>query len=177
LLLTELDSLESARASGPTHGLLGRGSLHASTIEGGTGMSTYPESCSLTIERRTIPGESAEDALSEITNACDRVKRRRAEFDATVTLRTAQMPSDVAIDAPIVKRLASAMDQEGFRPNVEGLSALTDAALLNAAGIPAICFGPGDIALAHAAEEFIPIAEIEQAQRILGRVVRDWCST
>ncbi|MGH7652217.1 MAG: ArgE/DapE family deacylase [Gemmatimonadaceae bacterium] len=176
LLLTELEELESTRASGPTHGLLGRGSLHASTIEGGTGMSTYPERCRLTIERRTIPGESVERALMEITAACDRIRNRRAEFDATVTLRTAQLPSDVSVEAPIVKRLAGAMEQEGFQPTVEGLSAWTDAALLNATGIPAICFGPGDIALAHAAEEFVAVAEIEQAQRVLGRVVRDWCS-
>ncbi|MGH7605017.1 MAG: ArgE/DapE family deacylase [Gemmatimonadaceae bacterium] len=176
LLLAELDELERTRVSGPTHRLLGRGSLHASTIEGGTGMSTYPDSCSLTIERRTIPGESVEGALMEITNACDRVRNRRAEFDATVTLRTAQLPSDVALDAPIVKRLVGAMDQEGFKPGIEGLSAWTDAALLNAAGIPAICFGPGDITVAHAAEEFVPVTEIEQAQRVLSRVVRGWCT-
>jgi acetylornithine deacetylase len=58
---------------------------------------------------------------------------------------------------------------------IEGLSAWTDAALLNEAGIPAICFGPGDISLAHAAEEFVPIADIEQSTRVLTRVVRDWC--
>jgi acetylornithine deacetylase len=58
---------------------------------------------------------------------------------------------------------------------IEGLSAWTDAALLNEAGIPAICFGPGDISLAHAAEEFVPVTDIEQATRVLTRVVRDWC--
>jgi acetylornithine deacetylase len=57
------------------------------------------------------------------------------------------------------------------------MSAWTDAALLNAAGIPTICFGPGDIALAHAAEEFVPIAEIQTATRVLERVVKDWCSS
>jgi len=45
---------------------------------------------------------------------------------------------------------------------------------LNAAGIPAVCFGPGDIALAHAAEEFVPIDEIEKATRVLTRVALDW---
>jgi len=57
---------------------------------------------------------------------------------------------------------------------VEGLAAWTDAALLNEAGIPAICFGPGDIALAHAAEEWIETAEIERATRVLARLVRRW---
>jgi acetylornithine deacetylase len=175
LLLAELDRLEQHRGSGTTHALLGRGSLHASTIVGGLGISTYPELCTLSIERRTVPGESVEMATLELTEACARIRERRPEFDASVTLRTAQLPSDVAADAPIVTTLRAAMEREGIPPRIEGLSAWTDAALLNEAGIPTICFGPGDIGLAHAAEEFVPVVEIERATRVLGHVVREWC--
>jgi acetylornithine deacetylase len=175
LLLAELDQLEGTRDSGPRHRLLGRGSLHASKIRGGVGMSTYPEQCDLAIERRTLPGESAEQALREITDACARVKAKRPDFDARVTLSTAQLPSDVPSDAPIVKRLRGALERENVPVRIEGLSAWTDAALLNEAGISAICFGPGDIALAHAAEEFVPVDEIGLATRVLTRVVREWC--
>ncbi len=176
LLLTELEQLERTRDSGPRHPLLGRGSLHASKIRGGVGMSTYPEVCDLAIERRTLPGEPPDQAIREITDACKRVKARHSSFDARVTLSTAQLPSDVALDAPIVKRLRSAIEQENVPVRIEGLSAWTDAALLNEAGIPAICFGPGDIALAHAAEEFVPVEEIDLATRVLTRVVREWCA-
>jgi acetylornithine deacetylase len=176
LLLAELDRLEQSRPSGKTHPLLGRGSLHASTIAGGLGISTYPEVCTLSIERRTVPGETVEMATIELTTACARIREQRPEFDASVTLRTAQLPSDVAADAPIVRRLAAAIEREGVPLRVEGLSAWTDAALLNEAGIPAICFGPGDIGLAHAAEEFVPVVEIERATRVLARVVREWCN-
>jgi acetylornithine deacetylase len=175
LLLAELDRLEHTREAGPTHPLLGRGSLHASKIEGGVGMSTYPELCNLAIERRTIPGEQVQNAMREITDACARVKSDRPEFDARVTLSTAQLPSDVPVDAPIVRRLVDALEREGFPVRIEGLSAWTDAALLNEAGIPTVCFGPGDIALAHAAEEFVPVNDIERATRVLARVVREWC--
>jgi acetylornithine deacetylase len=175
LLLAELDRLEDGRKSGPTHALLGRGSLHASTIVGGVGLSTYPEFCNLVIERRTIPGESVEKAINEITDACDRIKVFRPQFDASVKLRTAQLPSDVPVEAPIVRRLVAAMQREGIPVKIEGLSAWTDAALLNEAGIPAVCFGPGDISLAHAAEEFVPVNEIEEATRVLATVVREWC--
>jgi acetylornithine deacetylase len=175
LLLAELDRLEHTRKAGPTHPLLGRGSLHASKIEGGVGMSTYPERCSLAIERRTIPGESVEKATREITDACARVKSSRPEFDVRVTLSTAQLPSDVPVDAPVVRRLVGAVEREGIPVRIEGLSAWTDAALLNEAGIPTVCFGPGDIGLAHAAEEFVPVDDIERATRVLARVVREWC--
>src|SRR6266550_2777535 len=175
LVLAELDKLERTRESGPRHPLLGRGSLHASKIQGGVGMSTYPEECNLSIERRTLPGESVAKALTEIEDACDAVHSRHPAFDARVTLSTAQLPSDVSPDSPLVKRLRGAMEREKLPVRIEGLSAWTDAALLNEAGIPTICFGPGDIALAHAAEEFVPIEEIEIATRVLTRVVREWC--
>ncbi len=176
LLLAELDALEQTRPEGPAHPLLGRPSLHASTISGGVGMSTYPERCDLALERRTLPGESADTALREISEACERVRARRPDFAAEVRLRTAQRPSDVPVDAPIVKRLRSALEAERVPVRLEGLSAWTDAALLNEAGIPAVCFGPGDISLAHAAEEFVPVVEIEQCARVLARMARDWCN-
>ena len=56
------------------------------------------------------------------------------------------------------------------------MSAWTDAAILNGAGIPAICFGPGDITLAHAAEEWVEVAELERATAVLERLVRTWCT-
>ena len=175
LLLAQLERLERTRESGPRHHLLGRGSLHASKIQGGVGMSTYPELCNLAIERRTLPGESAEKALGEIRDAFASVRAEHPQFAARVTLNTAQLPSDVPVDSPIVKRLRGALEREGVPVKIEGLSAWTDAAPLNEAGIPTICFGPGDIALAHAAEEFVPIEEIDVATRVLTRVVREWC--
>lgn len=175
LLLAQLEKLERTRESGLRHRLLGRGSLHASKIQGGVGMSTYPQECNLAIERRTLPGESVERVLEEITDACATVRSQHPQFDARVTLNTAQLPSDVRVDSPIVTRLRGALEREQLPVKIEGLSAWTDAALLNEAGIPTICFGPGDIALAHAAEEFVPIEEIDLATRVLTRVVREWC--
>ena len=177
LVLAELEKLERSRESGRRHPLLSRGSLHASTIQGGVGMSTYPEQCIVAIERRTLPGESTEIAMQEVVDACATVKATHPQLDASVTLTTAQLPSDVATDSPVVKTLRAALEQEGVAVRIEGLSAWTDAALLNEAGIPTVCFGPGDIALAHAAEEFVPVAEIDVARKVLTRVVREWCGT
>lgn len=137
-------------------------------------MSTYPESCTLSIERRTLPGESAETAVREVDEACERVRGLDPRFDARVSLTTSQLPSDVPVHSPIVERLRSALEQGKVPVKIEGLSAWTDAALLNEAGIPAICFGPGDIALAHSAEEFVPVAEIVTATRVLTSVVSEW---
>jgi acetylornithine deacetylase len=176
LLLAELDRVDAEELPARTHPLLGRASLHASTIEGGIGMSTYPDRCVLRIERRTLPGETGEDAVAEVRRACAAVRARRPELAAEVSLLMAQGPSDVATDAPVVRALEDALRERGEGVRVTGMSAWTDAALLNAAGIPAICFGPGDISLAHAAEEYIPLLEIDRATSVLATLARRWCA-
>src|SRR5450759_62470 len=99
---------------------------------------------------------------------------RRSSFVADVRLLVTQGPSDVAVDAPLVRELAHALQGKGESVRIEGMSAWTDAALLNEAGIPAVCFGPGDISLAHAAEEYIPLSEIDRAPDVLAAVAQRW---
>jgi len=175
LLLAELDRVDAEELPRRTHPLLGRASLHASTIEGGIGMSTYPDRCVVRLERRTLPGERDDAVLAEVEDACARVRERRPTFDATLRLLMSQGASDVATDAPIVRALEGALAERGEPVRVSGMSAWTDAALLNAAGIPAVCFGPGDISLAHAAAEYIPLGEIDRATAILSTLARQWC--
>jgi acetylornithine deacetylase len=175
LLLAELDRVDAEELPRRVHPLLGRGSLHASLIEGGTGMSTYPDRCVLKLERRTIPGERAAAIVEEVERACAAVRDRRPTFVAQVRLLVTQGPSDVSVDSPLVQGLGAALRASGETVCVEGMSAWTDAALFNEAGIPAVCFGPGDISLAHAAEEYIPLDEIDRATDVLSALARSWC--
>lgn len=176
LLLAELDRHDREELPTRRHPLLGRPSLHASSIEGGIGLSTYPDRCVVRIERRTIPGETADDALRELQAACERVRKNVPDFRADVDLLFAQPPSDVAPDAPISKTVTSVLTQERLEADPRGMSAWTDAALLNAAGIPAVCFGPGDMGLAHAAEEYIETRDVERATEVLVAVAKAWCN-
>jgi acetylornithine deacetylase len=176
LLLAELDGIDADDLSRRTHPLLGRASLHASAIEGGIGLSTYPDKCVVRIERRTIPGERTADVVREVNDACARIRERRPTFEADVTLLFAQPPSDVPQDAPIVTALAETLRERGMPATMTGMSAWTDAALLNQGGIPAICFGPGDMGLAHAAEEYIEAQDVERATGVLAALARNWCN-
>jgi acetylornithine deacetylase len=176
-VLDALDRFQRTVLPTRTHPLLGRASLHASTIAGGVGWSTYPEHCLLRVERRTIPGETTASVLREVEQILAELRVTTPQLAVTVRIDTAQGPSDVAVDAPLVQRLAAASASvRGAMPAVEGLSAWTDAALLNDAGIPAVCFGPGDIALAHAATEYVPLSEIDMATAVLTAFALDWCS-
>jgi len=179
LFLAELERYDADVLTTRSHSLLGRPSVHASLIEGGTGMSTYPERCTLKIERRTIPGESPESAVRDLVDLCDavqsRLRRRGQTLDARIAATFSQAPSDVDVESPIVRALREALHASNETDRVAGMTAWTDAALLNAAGIPAICFGPGDIGLAHAAEEYVPIDEIERATAVLAQLAHQWC--
>jgi acetylornithine deacetylase len=177
LLLAELDRMDSDELPKRNHSLLGRPSVHASTIEGGIGMSTYPDRCTVRVERRTIPGETPEQVREEIGAACATIAARRPNFRADVKVTFSQLPSDVNVAAPIVRALSGALGDTGEAVRVHGMSAWTDAALLNEAGVPAICFGPGDISLAHAAEEWVSIDEIERATKVLERLATEWCAS
>lgn len=173
-LLSELDTYNRDVLATRQHPLLGHASMHAGTITGGGGVSIYPESCTLSFERRTLPGERGEDFADEIRAAAARVAARVPGFSADVTPGLIQNPNDVAPDQPLVTWLVEASEAAGAPAVVEGLSCWTDAALFTAAGIPAICYGPGDIALAHAAEEYVPIAEIQTATDVLTRFITAW---
>lgn len=174
LLLAALDLVDAELLPAREHPLLGRPSLHASTIEGGIGLSTYPDRCHFTIERRTIPGETTAEVIAQVEDAFARVRTQRPDLDASVALIFEQPPSDVQTDAPIVRALDGALRACGEEVNITGMSAWTDAAILNEAGVPAICFGPGDIALAHAAEEYVRVDEIERATLVLAALAMDW---
>lgn len=177
LLLTSLERFQATVLPTRTHPLLGRASLHASTIAGGVGWSTYPEACTLRVERRTIPGETTASVLREVELLLGELRTAEPQLNVTVRVDTAQGPSDVSENAPLVLRLAEAhRNVRGALPPIEGLSAWTDAALLNDAGIPAVCFGPGDIAMAHAATEYVPLPEIDVATAVLTAFALDWCS-
>jgi acetylornithine deacetylase len=175
LLLADLDAYQRDVLPGITHPLLGRASFHAGPITSDGTLSSYPAWCQVGLERRTLPGEDGAHFVHEIEAAVARVAARTPHFSASVTPGLIQQPNDVATDHPLVTGLAAAAAATGHRAPIEGLSCWTDAALLSAAGIPAICFGPGDIALAHAAEEYCPVDEIAVATDVLTRFVTDWC--
>jgi acetylornithine deacetylase len=173
-LLADLDGFQRETLARRTHPLLGHASLHAGTITGGSGISTYPERCTFSVERRTLPGERGAGLFTELAEAIARTTKRAPSLRATVTPGLVQEPNDVPVDHAIVRALEAASTAAGRTAPVEGLSCWTDAALLTAAGIPAVCFGPGDIALAHAAEEYVPVDEIHAATDVLERLITAW---
>ena len=174
--LARLDEIEAELAARPAHPLLGHGTIHAGTIHGGTAFSVYPAECRVGIERRTLPGETAESAAGQLRALLERLRPQIPALDATVVPGLARPGTEVDPDSPLARALATAIAAGGRRPAFRGMTAWVDAAILNEAGIPALCFGPGSIAAAHTADESAPVAEIDEAADVLGRLIHEFCA-
>lgn len=149
------------------HPLLGPASLHAGTIEGGSAPSVYPDGCRLVVERRTLPGETARDVMAEAARVLKRARERCPGLDATVEAGLYRAATEVPVGSRLVDGLRRACRRAGLPGAVRGMTAWVDACFLNEHGIPAVCFGPGSIAQAHAAEEWVRVEEIEACARVL----------
>jgi acetylornithine deacetylase len=174
VFLSMLDDLESLLGSGDPHPLLGYGSIHAGTISGGTAPSVYPGECRVVLERRTLPGEQPHSILTEVMDVLESVRMTVPTLDAEARLDLWRPGTEVGSDSQLVRALAAASEAEGMESTIRPMTAWVDAAWLNEAGIPAVCFGPGDIEAAHTADESVPVAELEMGARVLGRFVREF---
>jgi acetylornithine deacetylase len=174
-VLTALGELDEALAD-RTHPLLGRGSVHASVIQGGVELSSYPASCVVGLERRTLPGETAEDIDGELAALLERCRATNPALEAGHRILLVREPFEVGKDEDVVAAVsAAAAGVVGTQPTVGGASYWADAAFIAAAGIPTVMFGPSGEG-AHAVEEWVSITETVAVARTLVAVAQRLCA-
>jgi len=175
-VLVALEDMGKKLAAGPSHPLLGTGTVHASLISGGQELSSYPASCRLGIERRTIPGEQGEAVEKELREALRQVSLQDPGFKADVRQLFSRAPMEVPRGAPVVQALARAFeDVTGRSPVYGAMSAWMDSSLLSAAGIPSVIFGPSGEGL-HGESEWVDLASVLTVSNVAFRLICDFCS-
>jgi acetylornithine deacetylase/succinyl-diaminopimelate desuccinylase-like protein len=146
------------------HPLLGGPTINVGTIRGGAKVNIIPASCMIEVDRRTIPGETAESVLGSIHAAVDLAKERFPEMDVRVEQAFFSNPFEVPADAAVVRAVVEAVgDATQTPPEIIGFRGASDARFLFEVGSDVVLCGPGDIALAHTARESIDLAELERA--------------
>ncbi len=164
--LVALDRFGHELAARAPHPLLGSPSIHASLIQGGQEMSSYPDRCVLSVERRTVPGETLAQAQAELQTIVDALHSADPAFVAAIRPGLERQPLETPADAAILATTREAIEQVTGRPCVPGgVSFWTDAASLWQAGIPTVLFGPLG-AGAHAAEEWVDLASVNQCAEV-----------
>jgi acetylornithine deacetylase len=171
-VLVALEGLAGRLAVGAGHPLLGPGSVHASTIDGGRELSTYPDRCRLQLERRTLPGETVEVVEEELSGLLDDVRAAGHDISAELHTTLVRDPFEVDRGAAIVE---ASLDALGRDTPVIGVPFWADSAVFSAAGIPTVIFGPGGEG-AHAAVEWVDLGQLDRCVEALGNVIDRFCS-
>jgi acetylornithine deacetylase len=174
-VLQRLEELTRKLQARAPHPVLGQASLHASIINGGRELSTYPESCVLQLERRNVSGEAPDIAMREVEEILDSLRREDREFVATARLMFDRAPYETPAEHDLPRRLETAVKHIGHDTCREGMTYWTDAAILGQAGIPTVVFGPGGEGF-HAREEFVFVDQVEACRDALILTARDFCS-
>jgi acetylornithine deacetylase len=175
-VLSALSRLDRGLRSGPQHPLLSTGSVHASLIEGGQELSSYPQRCVLGIERRTVPGETQEQVEAEIAAILAAAARQDSAFCAEQRTLLVREPFNADMDESIVQVAKQELERvRGDSPPVSGAFGWMDSALLSAAGIPTVIFGP-DGEGAHADEEWVDLTSALATAHALSGIVRTFCA-
>jgi acetylornithine deacetylase/succinyl-diaminopimelate desuccinylase family protein len=175
-VLHALEALDRDLQARTPHALTGTASLHASIVEGGRELSSYPDFCRLQLERRTIPGEGADEPIEEVRRILSALASADREFEAASTPMFARPPYELPHGHPLAGMLADAAAGAGCRPELVGMSFWTDAAVLGEAGIPSVLFGPGGAGL-HSTREYVNISEVLTCRDALARLAYVWCGT
>ncbi|MDH7570051.1 MAG: M20/M25/M40 family metallo-hydrolase, partial [Armatimonadota bacterium] len=156
--------------------LVGPPSLHAARLQGGTELSVYAARCTLQVERRTVPGETPEDALAEAETILRRLSAADPTFRGNARILLARSPFEVPPHAEIVRTVRTAAAHVlGTTPPDYGQAWWTDAALLAAAGVETVMFGPTGGG-AHTPQEWVDLQSLVNLAQVLAETARAYCA-
>ena len=173
--LVKVEELEKNILSNKKHSLLGTPSLHASLINGGTELSTYPDYCEIQLERRNLPGETQKMISNEIKTIINNLKQVDEKFEADYDLFFYRSPLEISKEEGIVKSLQQSCTDLGYKPKFGGFAGWTDAALMNDTGTPTVIFGPKGTGN-HADVEYVNFKSVVKSTEILINTIIDFCN-
>ena len=175
-LLVKVDRLQEQLAAGVQHPLLGAGSVHASLVNGGREMSSYPGRCTLKLERRTVPPETADSVGEELEKIISRLSTEDPAFQASSRVMFVRNPWQADPRSKIVKTTAAAIETVTGAPSTTMTqTGWLDSALLGDVGVPTVICGPSGEGL-HAEVESIDVTSLGTCAEIYEEIIRRFCA-
>jgi acetylornithine deacetylase/succinyl-diaminopimelate desuccinylase-like protein len=167
-LLTAIEAYATDLHARTPDTLLGPRTISVGRILGGVSVNTVPDLCRIDVDRRLIPGETAEECGRDLESFLKNF--RGVDFPFSLKESHAPcFPLSPELSGPLVEQFGRAIDSVTGRHEVQVVPFGTDASTIARGGIPSIVFGPGDIAQAHTKDEWIELSQLEPAAEILFR--------
>ena len=155
---------DHARLAAKVHPLLGPATVNVGLIHGGVQVNFVPDECAIEIDRRLLPGESGPAVLAHYQSLFDVLKAQHPTFDAVMEPpRIMDEALETAADSAPARIASAVLSEMGLDGALGGVPFGSDASKLSRTGIPSLVIGPGSIDQAHAAVEFVELAEVERA--------------
>jgi acetylornithine deacetylase/succinyl-diaminopimelate desuccinylase family protein len=173
-VLSRLEDLDRALQRRPPHPLVGTGSLHASFVEGGRELSSYPDRAVLQMERRTLPLEPESLAVEEVRGILGELLAADPSFRANARTLFSRPAYEIDARHELPTLLAASVGAVGRSTRTVGASFWADSAVLGHAGIPSVLFGPGGAGL-HSTEEYVHIADVLTCRDALVEFAKRFC--
>jgi acetylornithine deacetylase/succinyl-diaminopimelate desuccinylase family protein len=159
------------------HPLMGHPSLAVTIINGGIQRNMVPDACKVHVDRRIIPGEELEDVKAEIVSIVKELEAKDPDFKARIEFVYDNPAAETSSEEPIVALSREAVRSVcGFDPAPSGFEANCEMSdLVGYAGIPTVVFGPGNLELAHAANEYVEVCDVLKAARVYATIALKAC--
>ena len=182
-LINYLEDVYSLELSSRKHGILGEATINIGTINGGDQPSTVPDKCIITLDRRFIIGETKEQVYGELKDITAYLSNKYAGFSSKISNLfedenfSSHLPFYTDEESDIVVSIKNSMKHNGINDKeVMAFAAWSDAGMISAkTNSSCVVFGPGDITLAHSANELIGIDELEEAVKLYIGIILDYC--
>ena len=158
---------ENERLASEQHPLLGPATVNVGVVHGGVQVNLVPNEAAIEVDRRLLPNERAEDVASGYESLLHQMRARHRNFDGRIErpLLLVDEALDTHFASDVVRHSQRLLSETSRDPSPCGVPFGSDASKLSRAGIPAVVFGPGSINQAHAVDEFVELAQVEEAER------------
>ena len=174
-VLLEIEALNQTLERRVAHPLLGHGHAQATIVSGGSALFTTPANARVSLERRTLPGETRDVIETEVRDLLERIRNEHPAFEATFSTSLHREPFSVETQSPILQTVTRALETHNLEPNLTGAPYWMDSALIAAKGIPTVVLGPTAHDL-HGANERVDLSELETLEQVLLTVIQEFCA-
>lgn len=168
MMVTFINELINMDIPYKEHPLLGGFTQSINTITGGVKTNVVPDSCVVTVDMRTVPGQDHQAIVKQVEDLIARLNDRMPDFRASVRIVNDRIPIETSPQEPVVRSFAQVVEEvTGEKPVAKGVRYYTDAvAFVPELKVPMIICGPGDARLAHQPDEYVEISKLIEAANI-----------